>query len=127
MSNTNIFTIIDNMIDELERTENLLSYEDTEMTYGEVGVRLLKDIRTNLSKVRDIKERIEFAIIIAVYMGERNDNGEDFDFSSWRKKFIEIASNIEFSYTNDGKIASDAMFNIADEMVTKLLKHGYVE
>lgn len=127
MSNTNIFTIIDNMIDELERTENLLSYEDTEMTYGEVGVRLLKDIRTNLSKVRDIKERIEFAIIIAVYMGERNDNGEDFDFSSWRKKIIEIASNIEFSYTNDGKIASDAMFNIADEMVTKLLKHGYVE
>ncbi len=122
MERLNIFEIIDNMIDELNRTEDLLSHEDDETAYGELGKELLEDIRADIDRAKDIKERIEFALIIAVYAGERNKSGKDLDFSSWRHKYIKSASDVEFSYNKDGKIESDVMFNIADEIVDELLR-----
>lgn len=122
MKRLTIFEILDNIKDVLSRAEDLLA-ESMVIATDDIEQELLLDVRANLDRMSDIKERIEFALILAVYAGEYNmmkDGDRNCDFSSWRESYLKSASDVEFVYNEDGKIASDEMFNMAEEIVLKL-------
>ena len=113
-----ITDIINNAKDELERSLELLKdNEDAQMSM------LVSDIESSLERMADINERIEFALVLANYAGikEVKDNSEECtDSFEWRKKYIEIASEIEFKYWN-GHICSDWAYNEASDIIDKML------
>lgn len=118
--NLTIFELIDNMTDELSRSMDFLN-SDNFMGADE----LYDDISADIDRVSDIKERIEFALKIAVYAGYINAK-KDFEFdcdnSEWCDKYLEAASQIEFEYDDDGYIASDWAYDAADECAKSLFE-----
>jgi hypothetical protein len=114
-----IFDIIDNMRDELDRArEILLHNEDAENSM------LLSDIESSIERASDLKERIEFALILAVYAGAE-DAQTDFvyecDNSYWRDKYLSAASEVELEY-EDGLVSSEWAYDTASDMVRSMIE-----
>lgn len=114
-----IHDIINNMIDELERAREILcDNEDAENSM------LLSDIESSLERASDIKERIEFALIIATYVGMDNAkiNFEyECDNAEWREKYLKAASEVELKY-EDGVVSSEWAYNMASHMAREMIK-----
>lgn len=110
--------IIDNMRDELDRTRELLLYnEDAEYSM------LLSDIESSIERTEDLKERIEFALVLATYAGMENakvDFEYECDSPEWRNKYLKAASEIDFEY-EDGFISSEWMYNTASNIVKDMM------
>ena len=114
-----ITDIINNMIDELDRAREMLKgNEDAENSM------LLSDIESSLERASDLKERIEFALILAVYAGAEDcKNGfvYECDNSEWREKYLKAASEVELEYEG-GVVSSEWAYNMASYIVRKLIK-----
>ena len=128
--NLTIFELIDNMIDELSRATDYLDPSNftggDEEYYENSGIgELNEDILRELGRINDIKERIEFALKIAVYAGYINAKKDfkfDCDNSEWCDKYLEAASQIEFQYDDDGYITSDWAYDAADKCAEVLFE-----
>ena len=111
--------IINNMIDELDRARELLLHnEDAENSM------LLSDIELSLERASDLKDRIEFALIIATYAGMENaqvDFEYECDNAEWRSKYLKAASDIEFEY-EDGVISSEWAYDTACCIAREMIK-----
>lgn len=113
-----VYDIINNMVDELDRAKELLS--DNEEARDSM---LIADIESSLERVEELKERIDFALILAVYTGMENakvDFEHECDNSEWRNKYLEIASQIELEYEGNfisSEWAYNEAFNIAKDMI----------
>lgn len=115
-----IHDIIDNMVDELERAREILQYnEDAENSM------LLSDIELSLERASDLKERIEFALILAVYAGGENaqcDFEYECDNSEWRDKYLKAASQVELEYEY-GVVSSEWAYNLASYLAREMIKN----
>ena len=116
-----ILDIINNAKDELDRTrEIILSNEETK-EMAEMSM-LISDIDSSLERLEEVKERIEFALILAVYAG--NNNAElnfkhDCDNAEWREKYLQIASDIDLEYEGN-YVNSEWAYNTASDLAKKL-------
>lgn len=111
--------IIDNMLDELDRAREILLYSEEAK-----NSMLLSDIESSLERASELKDRIEFALIIATYVGGENAqiNFEyECDNSEWRDKYLQAASNIEFEY-DDGAISSEWAYDTAYDIARRMIK-----
>ena len=109
-----ITSLIDNALDELSRAETFL-HNDEEAQDN----MLIDDINSSLDRMFDINRRIEFALIIAVYVGHlnaANDYKKDCDNASARELYIQEASNVDFEYDEDGFVDSEWVYNEADRI-----------
>ena len=114
-----IIDIINNVKDELSRTEDFL--DDCENPDEELSL----DIKLSIDRMSDIEDRIHYALILAVYAGYVNskiDFEYDCDNGEWIKKFLDIASNTEFEYDEEGCVDSEWAYNSADEFISKLFE-----
>ena len=111
--------IINNMIDELDRARELLLHnEDAENSM------LLSDIELSLERATDLKDRIEFALIVATYAGMENAQvgfEHECDNAEWRSKYLKAASDIEFEY-EDGVISSEWAYDTACQIARQMIK-----
>lgn len=115
--NLKINEIINNAIDELERARELLSNNEI----AEKSM-LLSDIDSSLERMQNINERIEFALIISMYLGminAQNDFIYDIDNSEWREKILYESIKIDLQY-EDGYIDSEWAYEMADSIAKKL-------
>lgn len=116
-----IHDIISNMTDELGRAREILLHNECAE-----NSMLLSDIESSLDRASTLKERIEFALIIAVYVGmenARNDFRFDCDNSEWRNMYLEEASKIELEYDN-GEVSSEWAYDMASYIARKLIKES---
>ena len=113
-----IYDIINNMIDELDRAREILLYnEDAEKSM------LLSDIEASIQRASDLKERIEFALIIATYVGMENakiDFEYECDNAEWREKYLKAASEVELEY-EDGAVSSEWAYDMASYMAREMI------
>ena len=128
MYNLKLTEIIDNMIDELNRARSIcgLVVEDfdneLEKCSGEDGEAnmLCSDIDAEWDRMHELKERIEFALILAVYAGYKNAlTGFKYNCENakWREKYINFASEVELGYDGND---SERTYDIAKDLVNKL-------
>lgn len=113
-----IHDIINNMIDELERAREILC--DNEDAANSM---LLSDIESSLERASDLKERIEFALIIAVYVGMENakiDFKHNCDSAEWRDKYLKAASEVELEYEY-GLISSEWAYDTASYLARQMI------
>ena len=117
MERLNIKDIINNARDELERARELL--RDNE---DAINSTLINDIDTSLVRLQDVNERIDFALIIAVYTGminAQNRYESECDNSNWRAAYLEEASKVELEYFN-GYVDSEWAYETADAIAKEL-------
>ena len=119
MQRLGIKDIINNAKDELDRAYELL--KDNEDAIDDM---LVSDIESSLDRLEDINERIEFALILAVYAGYKCaelDYEYDCDNAEWREKYLHIASDVELEYDGD-YVDSELAYITATELVNKLFE-----
>lgn len=111
--------IIDNMVDELSRArEILLHNEEAENSM------LLADIESSLERSSDLKDRIEFALIVAAYAGMENaqaDFEHECENAEWRSKYLQAASDVELEY-EDGVVSSEWAYDTACSIARQMVK-----
>ena len=114
-----IYEIIDNMRDELDRARELLLYSEWAQ-----GSMLLSDIESSIERSSNLKERIEFALLLATYAG-MEDAKADFEYEcdsqEWRKQYVDAASQVELEY-EDGLVSSEWAYNTASYLVKDMIK-----
>ena len=125
MTNLLIKDVINNAIDELSRSRDLLiENEDAYWSF------LVSDIDSSLERMTDINERIEFALLIAYHMGCINS---EYDFTSEHdccsrkmlERYLQAASDVEIKYHNnvvDSEWAYEAAGAIAEKLFAELDK-----
>ena len=121
MKRLEIKDIINNAKDELERAYELLKYNE-----DAINSMLVSDIESSLERLEDINERIEFALILAVYAGSENaelDFEYDCDNSEWREEYLHKASQVELEYEDDC-VSSEWAYNTASDIAKKLISDG---
>lgn len=115
-----IYEIIDNMRDELDRARELLLCDE----FAEKSM-LLSDIESSIERSSSLKERIEFALLLATYAG-MEDAKADFEYEcdsqEWRNKYLDAASQVELEY-EDGLVSSEWAYNTASFLVKDMIKH----
>lgn len=120
--NLTIYDIINNARDELERAREIIIMNDDTKAYAEDDM-LLSDIESSLERMEELENKIEFALMLAVYAGCENatiDFEYDCDNSEWRRKYIKAASEIELEY--DGNyVNSEWAYNTASDIAKKLI------
>jgi len=132
MNNLKITEIIDNMVDELGRARDIVglvvedNHNELEKYSGEDGDAnmLCSDIDTEWERIHDLKERIEFALICAVYAGYKNaqmDYEHDCDNAEWREKYLKLASEVELEY-EEGYVDSEWAYEMANYLVKELFE-----
>lgn len=123
--NLSIYDIINNAKDELERAREIIIMNDDTKAYAEDSM-LLSDIESSLDRMEELENRIEFALIVAVYTGCENaglDFEYDCDNSEWREKYIKAASQVELKYEDDC-VSSEWAYNTASDIAKKLISDG---
>ena len=76
-----------------------------------------------LEEMPELKERIEFALIIATYVGMENARigfEYDCDNAEWREKYLKAASEVELEY-EDGMVSSEWAYDMASYIAKKLI------
>ena len=114
----NIKDVINNAQNELERAKELLNSEEARESM------LLSDIESSLERMEDINERIEFALIMAVYIGQKNavcKYEKGCDNAEWRNIILEYASQVEIQY-EQGKPSSEWAYEKACELTENIFK-----
>lgn len=122
----NLKDTINNVIDELNRAkERIAELGDIQ---NEQGITdddmLIDDIENTLEELCSFNDRIDFALILAVYAGSINaetDYEEECDNSFWRESYLDIASRIELEY-EDGYVDSEWAYNVGYEEAKKLFE-----
>ena len=118
--NLTIFESIDNVYDELSRSIDFLEPGNLQG-----ADELHDDIDADIDRMSDIKERIEFALKIAVCAGHINAK-KDFEFecdnSEWCEKYLEAASQVEFQYDDEGYVDSEWAYEEADRIAKSLFE-----
>jgi hypothetical protein len=119
--NLTIYDIINNAKDELERAREIIIMNDDTKAYAEDSM-LLSDIESSLERMEELENRIEFALILAVYAGCKNAE-IDFEYgcdnSEWREKYITAASQVELEYEDDC-VSSEWAYNTASDIVDEM-------
>ena len=119
MTNLLIKDVINNAIDELSRSRDLLI--DNEDAYWSF---LVSDIDSSLERMTDINERIEFVLLIAYHMGCTNS---EYDFTSEHdccsrkmlERYLQAASGVEIKYYN-GVVDLEWAYGTAGAIAEKL-------
>lgn len=122
----NLKDTINNVIDELNRAkERIAELGDVQSEQGVTDDdMLIYDIENTLEELRSFNDRMEFALICAVYAGGINaetDYEEECDNNAWRKSYLDIASQIELEY-EDGYVDSEWAYNVGYEEAKKLFE-----
>ena len=116
-----ILDVINNAKDELDRArEIILSNEETKEV-AEMSM-LISDIDSSLERLEEVKERIQFALILAVYSGNNNSElnfKHNCDNAEWREKYLQIASNIDLEYEGN-HVDSERAYNTASDLAKQL-------
>lgn len=123
MTNLLIKDVINNAIDELSRSRDLLiENEDAYWSF------LVSDIDSSLERMTDINERIEFALLIAYHMGIIN---AEYDFTAYdcgskemRDEYLQAASDAELKY-RDGVLDYEWAYGAAGGIAQKLYSKRY--
>lgn len=99
-----IYEIINNAKDELTRATYILEGNDA----PEIST-LVSDIYNSLKQMEELKDRIDFALILANNMGWKDcDNAiGTTDNKDWLERYIEVASKIELKYNQSGNFDSE--------------------
>lgn len=115
----NIYDIINNAKDELERAREIIMLNDETRENAERSM-LISDIDSSLERMEDINDRIEFALLLANTTGYSECKhgliSDATDESRWRKKYIEVASEIELEYEK-GYVNSEWAYEKVAEIV----------
>lgn len=122
----NLKDIINNVIDELDRAkERVAEIGDVQSEQSVTDDdMLIYDIENTLEELRSFNDRIDFALVCAVYAGGINaETGyeEECDNSFWRESYLDIASQIELEY-EDGYVDSEWAYNVGYEEAKKLFE-----
>ena len=71
------------------------------------------------------RNKIEFALIIAEYVAEKNIEGKYgylVDNAEWRDKILKVVEDTDLCYTKDKLVDSEWAYETADKIAGKLLK-----
>ena len=124
MTNLLIKDVINNAIDELSRSRDLLI--DNEDAYWSF---LVSDIDSSLERMTDINERIEFALLIAYHMGCTNS---EYDFTSKHdccsrkmlERYLQAASDTKLKY-RDGVLDYEWAYGAAGGIAQNIYSKRY--
>ena len=126
--NLSIYDIINNAKDELERAREIIILNEETKEMAENSM-LISDIDSSLERMENITDRIEFALLLANTTGYSEcKNGmlsDATDESPWRKKYIEVASEIELEYEKgyvDTEWAYEKVAQIVEEWEKDICK-----
>lgn len=136
MERLEIKDIINNAKDDLNRARDILydviianpdKYNNS-LTEEEL---LLDDMASSIERLDDLMDRIEFALILANYMGwkERDNEMEmalacvSTDDAGWREQYLHAASQIDFEYEN-GCVSSEWAYNEAADITNDFLNEA---
>ena len=121
MEKLNILEIIDNMIDELSRAREIIGLvvedlnDELKDFSGEDGDAnmLCSDIDTELERVYDLKERIDFAMLMSACVGDVA--------IPTVYDIYELEAKTELPYNDAGLVDTEEVYNTIDDIVADLL------
>ena len=120
--NKSIYETINNAKEELARARNLLmNNEEAEIS------TLLSDIDDSLKQMEELKDRIDFALILANNMGWKDCDYTigTTDNRDWLERYIEVASKIHLGYSEFGYMSLDWAFKEAADITNTWVKELY--
>lgn len=117
-----IYEIINNAKDELIRATYILEGNDA----PEIST-LLSDIDDTLEQMEELKDKIDFALILANNMGWKDcDNAiGTTDNKDWLERYIEVASKIELNYNQSENLDSEWACRKAVDITNTWIKELY--
>lgn len=107
MEKLTITEIIDNMVDELSRTVELFSDSDKAQES-----MLIADINNELDRVSDLKNRIDFAMLISAEIGDVSVPTID--------EIYKLESENDLPYEDNGMVDTEALYNSLGNMTSEL-------
>ena len=120
--NKSIYEIINNAKDELTRARDILEGNDA----PEIST-LVSDIYDSLKQMEELKDRIDFALILANNMGWKDCDYTigTTDNRDWLERYIKVASKIHLGYSEFGYMSLDWAFKEAADITNTWVKELY--